>query len=173
MSADGPRDSRFTAGEPWTCCPSGRHLRDSVFNVALRVRDVEATVCRAARAGSHVLQPPVRVDDADGSAEYAVIRSMCGNLVHTVINTDQYSGTFLPGFLSSGESAAEDRSGRVTRGDASDAGAAADAARSADVAGQDSEFFDHVTLTCRRGESTALLDWYQNVFGMRRFQLNR
>ena len=61
----------------------------------------------------------------------------------------------------------------MTRGDASDAGAAADAARSADVAGQDSEFFDHVTLTCRRGESTALLDWYQNVFGMRRFQFNR
>ncbi|KAF0289343.1 4-hydroxyphenylpyruvate dioxygenase-like protein [Amphibalanus amphitrite] len=36
----------------------------------------------------------------------------------------------------------------------------------------ESEYVDHVTLTCRRGESTGLLDWYQHVFGMRRFQLN-
>ncbi|XP_043201473.1 4-hydroxyphenylpyruvate dioxygenase-like protein [Amphibalanus amphitrite] len=154
-------DSRFTAGEPWTqfCYPSGQHQRDSVFNVALLVRDVAATVSRAARAGGHVLQRPVHVADADGAAEYAVVRSVCGNVVHTLINADRYSGPFLPGFL--------------------DSNGVSDAARTPDeecevpdISGQESEYVDHVTLTCRRGESTGLLDWYQRVFGMRRFQLN-
>ncbi|XP_037068359.1 4-hydroxyphenylpyruvate dioxygenase-like protein [Pollicipes pollicipes] len=152
VPADAPTDARFASGEPWTlfCCADGPHRRDSVFNVALSVRDVWRTAERAARAGGRLLQPPVRVTDQLGSVEYAVVGSVCGNLVHTLLNRDRYTGAFLPRFGSGGSAATVEDDG----------------------AGRDDEHVDHVTLTCRRGESTALVDWYRRVFGMRRFRLN-
>ncbi len=34
-----------------------------------------------------------------GDVDYAVVTSPCDNVVHSLLNTSRFSGTFLPGFL--------------------------------------------------------------------------
>ena len=49
-------------------------------------------------AGSSVLLPPCSLETSEGRLAMAVVTSPCRNVVHSIINTSEYTGKFLPGF---------------------------------------------------------------------------
>ncbi|XP_076308274.1 4-hydroxyphenylpyruvate dioxygenase-like protein isoform X2 [Tachypleus tridentatus] len=146
------RDFKFRENarldENWTisCC----HETDTVFNVALLVKDVGKTTERARANGAHVIREPCNVSDMWGCVTYSIIKSCCGNVFHTLINKDNYLGPFLPGFQVIEDSNVQNS--RETSG---------------------VTHVDHVTYVCRPGESDYILNWYEQVFGMKRFLMNR
>lgn len=120
----------------------------SVFNVALKVKDVERCVQRLSRSGVEVLSAAKRYDDSCGSVSLAVVKSCIGNVVHTLVQDDDYGGIFLPDFSTvTVKSVDKQEDTLVTH-------------------------FDHVTFACECGESGQILDWYSHHFGMRRFLIN-
>lgn len=124
---------------------------DSVFNVAIEVENVHESL-NSIRNMSHdlVLQDVKTVYDSDlGRVDYAVIKSCCGNVVHTLLQKDKYKGWFLPGFY------------------------AANLCPPATSDIIDMTHFDHFTLACRVGESNEIMDWYERAFEMKRFITNR
>ena len=124
--------------------------RDTVFNVALKVKNVANSVERLSRSGVKVLRPVEKYSDKFGEISIAVVKSCIGNVVHTLIQDDKYNGIFLPGF-NPVDSVSSQLSGDnilVTH-------------------------FDHVTFACNCGDSNDILEWYSKCFGMRRFIINR
>ena len=123
-----------------------RHF-DSVFNVALKVKDVHKCVDTLTRSGVTVLKEPQKVEDKFGSVNIAVVKSCVGNVVHTLVQTDDYSGVFLPGFdtLKPAENTVTPLVSH----------------------------FDHVAFVLERGQSSQVLDWYSRCFGMRRFLIHK
>ena len=120
---------------------------DSVYNVALKVRDLTKCVDKLSRSGVTILKAITKVADSHGSVRMAMVRSCLGNVVHTLIDDSDYKGVFLPEFE------IEDKyipggSELVTH-------------------------FDHVTFACDCGDSGRIIDWYANNFGMRRFLINK
>uniref|UniRef100_A0A914UNT5 4-hydroxyphenylpyruvate dioxygenase n=1 Tax=Plectus sambesii TaxID=2011161 RepID=A0A914UNT5_9BILA len=79
----------------------GGHLiqhGDSVKDVAFRVEDVEGIVEAVRRNGGKVVRDVSEETDHEGTVRFATVQTY-GNVVHTLIQRDQYTGTFLPGFL--------------------------------------------------------------------------
>ena len=120
---------------------------DSVFNVALKVKNLKECIAKLTRSGIEVLKEPRTVKDAHGVVRLAVVKSCVGNVVHTLIQSDEYSGEFLPGF---------DSLKPVN-----------------EVSKQLVSHFDHVAFVLERGDSKRVLDWYSHHLGMRRFLINR
>ncbi|XP_035210718.1 4-hydroxyphenylpyruvate dioxygenase-like protein [Stegodyphus dumicola] len=138
--------------EPFTvmCCEDkSTHEVDTVFNVALSVKNVKHVTRRVRSLGASVIQPPTSVKDENGYVTYSIIRSCCGNVVHTLINKDDYRGHFLPGFETV-HTIIEDSC--VTTG---------------------VTHIDHVTLACFPGDSSSVISWYESCFGMQRFSISR
>ena len=75
-----------------------------------------------------------------GKVEVAVVSSPCDNVIHSLVNTSAYSGSFLPGFIMSNSSKElEDKE-------------------------EEEELLcdmDHVTYVCREGESLKILAFYK------------
>jgi hypothetical protein len=160
---DLPKDTN----EFWSlfCCDKdeGEAHIDSVFNVAVEVKDIVKSVQRIRESGAQILQEIQRVygpkSREDGHVDFAVVKSCCGNVVHTLIQKDQYRGWFLPGFnrIHSGTSLVEsDPSCTVSH-----------------INGITMSHFDHFTLACRVGETNEIIEWYEKTFGMKRFLTNR
>lgn len=87
--------------EHWTvfCCQnSTTHTIDSVFNVALVVKDVDGVTEKVRSQGGKVLREPANISDAFGHVRYSIVSSCCGNIVHTLIDMKNYKGNFLPGY---------------------------------------------------------------------------
>ena len=147
-----PLRDAFHADHPGLHLQSGKFHRgvDTFFDVAVRVKNVD-TVLRnvAALGGGQILLPKTRMTDSRGYCDRAVIRSCVGNVVHTLIDRENYDGAFLPGFEEVGIS--EDS--RRTDGGI--------------------EHVDHITLVCQRGNVDNVLSWYEKVFGFSRFFMNR
>lgn len=124
---------------------------DSVFNVALKVKNVSACIERLSRSGVKVLRPEEKFSDEHGDVSLAVVKSCIGNVVHTLIDDRNYYGDFLPGFKS------------------------ADNVPDKNVCEKDMlvTHFDHVTFACGCGDSDIILEWYSKCFGMKRFMINR
>lgn len=139
-------------------CANQEHV-DSVFNVAIQVESIEETLKNVRDISNDlVLQDTKRVYDTNselGYVDYAIIKSCCGNVVHTLVEKSDYQGWFLPGFFAVG-------------------GPTAAAEMSAERNGFiNMTHFDHFTLACRVGESDEIMDWYERAFGMKRFITNR
>ena len=67
----------------------------------------------------------------------SVVSSPCDNIIHSLVNTSDYSGSFLPGFtMTDDDSAGEEEEDLL-----------------ADI--------DHVTYVCREGESLKILAFYK------------
>ena len=94
-----------------TCCSSKQnHRRNTVFNICLEVKNVEKATNRAIQnnidydVNSIVITPPTIIEcGKECRLYYSVIRSICGNIIHTLINTREYRHhsedvPFLPGF---------------------------------------------------------------------------
>ena len=137
---------------PWLSCSCRehqRHERDSVFNIALEVCDVDSTAERMRVNGGKVLHTPKTLVTPEGSVRFAVISSPCNNVIHSIVNTRSFTGSFLPGFHDAEE---------------------------ADFDNDDQEEallsdIDHVTLVVNEGETAPILDWYAKSCGMQRFQV--
>lgn len=138
---------------PWTNEKSTSGVQtsakiDSVFNVALKVKDITTILDRCSRSKCDVIKPLHTVSDCNGTVIMAIVRSCIGNVVHTLIDDSDYRGLFLPEFVPADEVVMLAREQLTTH-------------------------FDHVTFACECGGSTKVLDWYSEVFGMRRFLINR
>jgi 4-hydroxyphenylpyruvate dioxygenase len=70
---------------------------DGVYDVALRVPDVEEAYRVALDRGARGVQEPEVVEDEHGKIIRAAIATY-GETVHSLISRSEYSGVFLPGF---------------------------------------------------------------------------
>ena len=118
-----------------------------MFNVCLEVGNVEEVTNRCRDSGTLVVQDPCSIANGDGEVTYSRVKSIVGNVEHSLVNTKKYAGFFLPGFLPCPES---NRIGCSHK----------------------TNYMDHVTYVCNPGESQGILDWYARCFGMRRFLVN-
>ena len=124
---------------------------DTVSNVCFEVDDAGRS-CRALKdMGCCVLVPPTRVGDEAGHVTYFVVKSIVGNVCHTLIDRTKYRGDFLPGFDVMGKhcsSEEEDTSCPITH-------------------------FDHITYACPRKTTHQIMRWYEDLFGFQRFFIDR
>ncbi len=70
---------------------------DGVKDIALRVPDVDWAYKTALERGAHGVTEPHWVESEKGRIREAAI-STVGETIHTLINRDQYTGTFAPGY---------------------------------------------------------------------------
>uniref|UniRef100_A0A8C3FCJ7 4-hydroxyphenylpyruvate dioxygenase n=1 Tax=Chrysemys picta bellii TaxID=8478 RepID=A0A8C3FCJ7_CHRPI len=125
------------------------HLVSTASNVCFEVQDVPSISRRLQERGCPLAIPPTDVTDDGGSVTYCVVRSVVGNVSHTLLDRSRYRGAFLPGFRTVRD---------VPEGPQDPA---------------EATHFDHVTYACSRGSTRAVLDWYQHCFGFQRFIVNR
>lgn len=125
---------------------SARHPVDTVSNVCFEVEDVERSYDDLRRRGCGFLVPPTTVEDARGHVTYSVVKSLVGNVCHTLIDRTGYKGSFLPGFdvLAEDRSSEEDKMCPITH-------------------------FDHITYACPRKTTHQVMRWYEKFFGFQRF----
>lgn len=122
---------------------------DTVCNVCFEVSDVESSSRALRDGGCEFLLPPTEVYDDSGVVTYSIIRSVVGNVCHTLVDTSRYQGVFLPGFCPVGsEDSDSDHSCPITH-------------------------FDHITYACTRRSSPDISRWYEKNFGFQRFFINR
>ena len=126
------------------CC-KGNHSVDSVFNVALEVKDVDVLTAKMQKRGAKLLRPVTEISDSLGSVRYSVMGSCCGNIVHTLLDKSQYKGGFLPTF---------------------------NTVNSKPTNQEIITHMDHITYVCHPGESSSIINWYQDCLGMEKFKVN-
>lgn len=124
---------------------------DTVSNVCFEVEDVERSFGALRRQGCKFLVPPTTIQDEGGRVTYSVVKSIVGNVCHTLIDRTKYNGSFLPGFdviEKDCSSADEDMCCPVTH-------------------------FDHITYACPRKTTHQVMRWYEGLFGFQRFFIDR
>ncbi|XP_029645901.1 4-hydroxyphenylpyruvate dioxygenase-like protein [Octopus sinensis] len=136
----------------------GRPVRNSVFNVCLTVKDIQRQVERLERCGAKMEKPVTVMSDADGEVKVAMVRSCLGNVVHTLVERQHYSGFFLPGFTSIRRQDVKTDDGYEIRPPTPPRN------RITHV--------DHVTFAVEVDTSQDIIAWYENAFGMKRFYVN-
>ncbi|GFS03980.1 4-hydroxyphenylpyruvate dioxygenase [Elysia marginata] len=130
--------------------------RDSAFNIAFQVKDLDTSLRRLNNNGA-VLSKPVQTEhDANGSVRAVTVKSCVGDMHHTLIEKGEYSGCFLPGFT---ELEPEDS----PKPPASDIQYPLNSVM---------EAFDHVALCVEMNTSMEIIGWYERCFGMKRFLIN-
>nr|XP_046234059.1 4-hydroxyphenylpyruvate dioxygenase-like protein [Scatophagus argus] len=125
---------------------------DTVSNVCFEVEDVERSFKALRNQGCNFLVPPTTVQDENGRVTYSVVKSIVGNVCHTLIDRTKYEGSFLPGFDAIEKDCSleeeEDSSCPVTH-------------------------FDHITYACPRKTTHQVMRWYEKLFGFQRFFIDR
>ncbi|XP_042252358.1 4-hydroxyphenylpyruvate dioxygenase-like protein [Thunnus maccoyii] len=120
---------------------------DTVNNVCFEVEDVERSFNALRHLGCNFLTPPTTVQDEKGVVTYSVLKSIVGNVCHTLIDRSKYEGSFLPGFNVIEKDCSledEDLSCPITH-------------------------FDHITYACPRKTTHQVMRWYEQLFGFQRF----
>ncbi|XP_029953974.1 4-hydroxyphenylpyruvate dioxygenase-like protein [Salarias fasciatus] len=140
-------------GNPTACLydVSPCHPVDTVSNVCFEVEDVERSFKVLSHLGCSFLVPPTTVQDENGLMTYLVVRSVVGNVCHTLIDRTRYDGPFLPGFDVAGKgwsSEEEDVTCPITH-------------------------FDHITYATPRKTTHQIMRWYEKLFGFQRFFIDR
>ncbi|XP_053197693.1 4-hydroxyphenylpyruvate dioxygenase-like protein [Scomber japonicus] len=120
---------------------------DTVNNVCFEVEDVERSFNALRHLGCNFLVPPTTVQDESGLVTYSVLKSIVGNVCHTLIDRSKYEGSFLPGF-------------KVIEKDYS--------LEDEDLACPITHF-DHITYACPRKTTQQVMKWYEQLFGFQRF----
>ncbi|XP_057371717.1 4-hydroxyphenylpyruvate dioxygenase-like protein [Daphnia carinata] len=129
---------------PFSHFSSSVNQVDTVFNVALEVKNLEHVTNKMQKDGGMLFHPVTEVEDKAGKVRYSIVGSCCGNIIHTLLDKSQYQGSFLPTFQESVAARGEEPFTHV----------------------------DHLTYVCRPGESQNIIKWYQNCLGMQKFQMN-
>ncbi|XP_054622862.1 4-hydroxyphenylpyruvate dioxygenase-like protein [Dunckerocampus dactyliophorus] len=122
---------------------------DTACNVCFEVEDVHGSFHALQRMGCSFLVPPTTVHDRQGQVIYAVLKSIVGNVCHTLIDKTKYMGSFLPGF-------------NIVDKDHS-------------TSGDDClvTHVDHIALACPIGICQQVMRWYEQIFGFQRFFIHR
>jgi 4-hydroxyphenylpyruvate dioxygenase len=118
---------------------------EGVKNIALTVRDADATFTRAVASGMKPISEPAIEEDEYGSVRTAIVQA-CGDLVHSLVEVRDYKGPFLPGFEAQ-EELTQPPTGRGID------------TRIVDV--------DHVALGVPQGELDRITKLYVEAFGFR------
>lgn len=124
---------------------------DTVSNVCFEVEDVERSFKALRNLGCNFLVSPTTVQDEKGLVTYSVLKSIVGNVCHTLIDRTKYEGSFLPGFnIIEKDCSWEDKdlSCPITH-------------------------FDHITYACPRKTTQQVMRWYEQLFGFQRFFIDR
>lgn len=129
---------------PFSQFSSSVNQVDTVFNVALEVKNLEHVTNKMQKGGGKLFHPVTEVEDKTGKVRYSIVGSCCGNIIHTLLDKSQYQGSFLPTFQESFTARGEEPFTHV----------------------------DHLTYVCHPGESQNIIKWYQNCLGMQKFQTN-
>ena len=138
--------STFKLGSHCSCSLNN----NSVYEVCLNVADVRFSLQKAIDCGATIVRPLTVVASKEGEVTYATIRSCVGNIQHTIINTDNYAGRFLPGFEDCLNTSPNEESGLY--GNIS---------------------LDHIALAVSPHKTLESIAWYKNCFGMHRLIVNR
>ena len=115
---------------------------DGVVDISLEVPDVDRCIRRAAAMGAQILEYPHDVSDEYGTVRLAAIATY-GDTRHTLVDRSNYSGPYLPGFVS--------RSSSYTRRN-----------RLVESLFQD---IDHVVGNVELGRMDYWVDFYKRVMG--------
>ncbi|CAF1270700.1 unnamed protein product [Adineta steineri] len=121
--------------------------RDTTFNVALHVKSVQTILDK--NPDVQVLVSRRQAVDEYGTIEYACIKSCIGNVVHTLINTSEYSGSCLPGFVSISNSEKQESNESLI------------------------DSIDHIAFAIPKNSALSAVIWYEKVLGMKRFKVNQ
>lgn len=128
---------------------SAHYPVDTVSNVCFEVEDVERSFRALQHMGCSFLVPPMTVQDEGGLVTYTVVKSIVGNVCHTLLDRTKYKGSFLPGFdVIEKDFPEEDMSCPITH-------------------------FDHITYACPRKTTHQVMGWYEKLFGFKRFFIDR
>ncbi|XP_069138930.1 4-hydroxyphenylpyruvate dioxygenase-like protein [Argopecten irradians] len=125
---------------------------DTVYNVALKVKNVNSCLQRLNTRGAKIIKPETTIIDNFGEVDVAIVKSCVGNVIHTLLNCDRYNGHFLPHF------------NVIPQNDEGVEKAAHDPVNLT--------HFDHVTFACEVGTSSSVLQWYEGCLGLKRFLMN-
>ena len=142
----------------------GAGERDTVYNVALEVKDVKNVVDNVERNDGKIIKRPETLADSNGVVESAVIQTPVGNVVHTLLNASGYNGVFLPGFHRSDKRALHEGFDYVTPSISSN--------KNTVFGDRILTHFDHITFACSLGTSQAIMKWYERCFGFSRFNIS-
>ncbi|KAK3758612.1 hypothetical protein RRG08_019523 [Elysia crispata] len=130
-------------------------VKDSVFNIAFEVKDLDTSLRRINNQGV-VLSKPVRTErDVNGYVRTVTIKSCVGDIHHTLVYKGEYGGYFLPGFT-----VLEEEDARTL------------SKQNYSLLDSSMEYFDHVTLAVGMNTSMEVIGWYERCFGMKRFLIN-
>ena len=133
----------------------------SVFNVSLIINDIHQHVDHLQKCGVTFVRPLQTISDDHGSVTLATVRSCVGNVVHTLIDRQNYRGHFLPKFIAM-TTEEEMKKEKTEKG------------KEKTLVDKNTFFtnFDHITYAVRAGTSINVLRWYEQCFGMKRFTVN-
>lgn len=126
-------------------------VKDSVFNVAFEVKNIDSCLKRLNQQGVTFTKSLRTIHDGEGFIKTCMVKSCVGDIHHTLIERTNYSGIFLPGFTPASDS---DNINYTTTDPML-------------------ECFDHVALAVDMDTSMTVIQWYEKCFGMRRFLINR
>lgn len=126
------------------------NIVDSVYEVCFEVANVEKSLKQAVACGAVVVRPLTVAKSEQGIVTYATVQSCVGNVQHTILNSDQFSGRFLPGF--------EDSTDYSSASDHDDLGHLS---------------FDHITFCVPPGKTFETIAWYADCFSMHRLIVNK
>ncbi|KAL7637045.1 UNVERIFIED_CONTAM: hypothetical protein RMT77_012803 [Armadillidium vulgare] len=143
-------------------CIREEHLQDSVFNVALEVKDLDSLYSSIKESNTKILQELTTINDKFGSIRLAIVESKCPNVVHSLIDKSKYFGKFLPGFKDASCFQDQNFDNQYLTLE-----------KNRELRKPLTDFIDHVSLVCRIGESKSIIDWYQKCFKMKRFFSNK
>lgn len=121
---------------------------DTACNVCFEVEDVVRSFASLCDQGCEFLVPPTVLRDDKGCVTYSVVKSIVGNVCHTLIDRTKYEGNFLPGF---------DDIEHVSNNEM-DNGSCCPITH-----------FDHITYACPRKSTPEIMQWYERSFGFQRF----
>uniref|UniRef100_A0A8D2IP34 4-hydroxyphenylpyruvate dioxygenase n=1 Tax=Varanus komodoensis TaxID=61221 RepID=A0A8D2IP34_VARKO len=125
------------------------HIVSTASNICFETEDVPGISQSLQERGCQILIPPTTVTDEVGHVTYSVVRSIVGNVSHTLLDRSEYCGPFLPGFhVVEGAPKKFQEPREVMR-------------------------FDHITYACPQGTSQAVLNWYKHCFGFHRFLIHQ
>ncbi|KAJ1169495.1 hypothetical protein NDU88_001388 [Pleurodeles waltl] len=119
---------------------------DTASNVCFEVEDVDCIFRHLCSHKCRIMVPPARLEDDEGFVTYLVVKSVVGNVCHTLVDRSKYRGEFLPGFQKI-ESQNTQFDNVITH-------------------------FDHVAYASPRLSTPGILEWYEKCFGFKRFQLS-
>jgi hypothetical protein len=126
---------------------------DSVFNIALQVKSIDYILSNCLKYNVEVIKKKSKISDNNGFIYYAIINSCVDGVVHTLIEKDNYikENLFLPNIqLNKNELDDNDDDNQLV-----------------------TTHFDHLTYATYKNTSNLIINWYTNIFNMRRFYITK